>query len=134
MSKTITFVTGVSVEERPPMCYRMTELFFGPEGDGRSEDQRAEREAQAKHYCTICPYRWPCLERVAIIEFRHAANGVYGVVGGMSEGERKKFYEHMAKEGYDEVPIGRELFATVSAFYRAEIKRKLDNAKKSVRA
>ena len=108
-----------------PACQRQTELFYGPDGDGRKDDEREDREAKAKACCTICPYRWRCLERTSLIEYRHAANGVFGVAGGMGEGERKRFYEHMRDEGYETLPEGPELLASVVSFYRSDISRKL---------
>lgn len=104
---------------------RMTELFYGPDGDGRKDEERDYRESQAKTYCTGCEYRWPCLERTALIEYRHAANGVFGVAGGMGEGERKRFYGNMMEEGYETLPEGAELVASVRSFYKIELSRKL---------
>lgn len=103
----------------------MPELFFGPDVDGRRDKDRDAREAKAKSYCSPCEYRWRCLERTSVLEFKHAANGVFGVSGCMAEGERQRFYQHLSTEGYDEVPEGSEFAASVSAFYRAEIFRKL---------
>lgn len=110
----------------PPPCVKMTELFYGPDVDGRRDKERDEREARAKFVCTAqCPYRWDCLERTSLYEFGHAANGVFGVAGGMAEGERQRFYIHLRGEGYEQVPEATEFVASVSSFYRAEMFRKL---------
>jgi hypothetical protein len=114
-------VVGFRREPQPPMCYRMTELFFGPDVDGRTDKEREAREALAKHYCGTCPYRLRCIERTALHEYKHAANGVFGVAGGMAEGERKAFYRHLAAEGYDEVPEGQDLIACLRSFMRPRL-------------
>lgn len=117
-------IAVVPVRQAPP-CQNLHELFFGPDVDGRTDKERDEREAIAKGICTGCAYRWGCLEQTAIFEFTHAANGVFGVAGGMSEGERQRFYVHLRSEGYDDVPYGLEFVASITQFYRAEVKRKL---------
>ena len=107
-------------DSRPePACSGLTNLFFGPEDDGRMEEGREEREALAKSICSTCPYLLPCLERAMVHRFYH------GVFGGMGEGERREFRQHLNAEGYGprEVPEGDEFLASVLEFYRSRERR-----------
>lgn len=106
-------------------CTGMTDLFFGPPGDGRTEDDRAEREAKAKAICTVCPIRLACLERALVIESTQGVYGMYGVWGGMSVNERKEFRAHLREEGYREIPQGQELVASLKSFYKKQVRRKM---------
>jgi hypothetical protein len=103
-----------------PLCRGETELFFGPEEDGREEEGRADREDLCKQICWQCPLRMPCL-RWALVQKEQ-----YGVWGGQGEGERKAFRMHLVSEGYrpNEVPEELELFASEKQFRR-------DNARKA---
>lgn len=96
-----------------PKCLGETDLFFGPEEDGREEEGRADREDLCKQICWECPIRLKCLEWALVHKER------YGVWGGQGEGERKRFTQHLREEGYvDEVPSERELWASEWAFRR----------------
>jgi hypothetical protein len=107
--------------ERPPPCYHLTDLFYGPPGDGRSEKLREHREAQCRAICATCTHRIPCLERALVFQ------DSFGVWGGMSEGERKKFRRHLREEGYadGEIPKGSEFIASLRAYYNDYIERKM---------
>lgn len=95
-----------------PPCYGLTELFFSPEGDGRDESGRRDREARCKELCFTCQYRIPCLRRALVHGDR------FGVWGGMSEHELRMFRAHLVREGYyDEIPEGLEFLASLAAFY-----------------
>lgn len=97
-----------------PLCKDETELFYGPEEDGREEEGRSEREDLCKQICWKCPYRIRCLEESLV------NRELWGVWGGQGEGERKRFRQHLQAEGYTggEVPHGRELYAAERAFRR----------------
>jgi WhiB family redox-sensing transcriptional regulator len=98
-----------------PNCQGETDVFFGPEEDGREEVGRAAREDLCRMVCRTCLLRMRCLEEAMVIRDR------YGVWGGMGEGERQRFREHLDSEGYaGEVPHGLELVAAMRAFYRKE--------------
>lgn len=93
----------------------MTELFFGPEDDGRNEVQRQEREDECAEVCFTCPYRYMCLRKAVLY------NEKLGVWGGMGEGERRRFRAHLRREGYIfDVPDGVEFQAALSTFYTIE--------------
>lgn len=115
-------VTNESGRRLPP-CFGLVELFFGPGGDGRYEDDREEREQRAKAICFECEYRMSCLERALVLNMED------GVWGGMAEGERRKFRRHLQAEGYSirEVPEGDEFWASLNSFYR-EIERRRKEA------
>jgi len=102
-------------EVRPP-CWDQGTLFYGTEDDGRTEQDRDVREAEAKSLCHGCPFRMRCLERALVNRER------YGVWGGMGEAERARFRDHLIKEGYTnrDMPTGRELTAALRSFYKAE--------------
>lgn len=104
-----------------PPCFHLTDLFYGPEGDGRSELHRKEREAQCKSICATCVFRVPCLERALVYQDE------FGVWGGMSEGDRKSFRRHLREEGYNdgEVPKGAELISSLRAWTNCYIERKI---------
>jgi hypothetical protein len=108
-------------------CQRRTDQFFGPNDvDARTDGQRAAREAHCKALCSACPYRLPCLEMAMVWERAHSVKDIYGVWGGMGEGERKQFHAHLKAEGYNgEVPHGLEFLASVRAFYQNQTARKL---------
>ena len=124
-----------SQPKRLPPCHNKQSLFYGPplaeldeDGnwlwyDARSDPERAEREAVAKSICAQCEYRLTCLERALVWESRTGAE--YGVAGGMSEGERKRFVEHLIEEGYSDIPEGTELMAALRAFTKSEVRKKL---------
>lgn len=97
-------------------CSQLSELFYGPDVDGRTDPEREERERVAKAVCGTCPVRLPCLERALVW------GEPLGVWGGMGEGERRAFLRHLRREGYSkgEVPTGSELWAAVLSFYRHE--------------
>jgi hypothetical protein len=101
-------------DEQPPECKQHLDLFFAPVDDGRIEEGRVEREAAAATICFSCPYRIKCLDHALV------TREPYGVWGGMGEGERRKFVDHLRTEGYarHEVPPGLELIAALNAFYR----------------
>jgi hypothetical protein len=96
------------------LCKGETELFYGPEDDGRDEEGRAEREDLCKQICWSCPFRLRCLEEALVNQ------ELWGVWGGQGEGERKKFRSHLQAEGYTggEIPTGLELHAAEKAFRR----------------
>ena len=101
-------------------------MFYGPDVDARTEEDRAEREAHCKAICGACPMRLQCLEDTIVVEVKRGGKDFHGVAGGMGTGERKKFVKHLKEEGYDkEVPKGLEFIASLTAFYAAEISRKL---------
>lgn len=104
------------VDEWHPPCWQQGVLFYGPEDDGRTEQDRDVREAEARSLCTICPIRTRCLERALVHRER------YGVWGGMGEAERQRFREHLNSEGYsnNDMPHGPELIAAMRQFYLAE--------------
>lgn len=92
----------------------MTDLFYGPDIDGRTEKYRVARETKAKSICiTSCSCRLDCLENALVLDEQQ------GVWGGMSESERYKFREHLRREGYDSIPEGDEFWAALHSFYRA---------------
>lgn len=95
-------------------CHDNADLFYGSVDDGRTEPGRQDREDIASSLCFECPLRLKCLEG-ALVQGEE-----YGVWGGMGEGERRKFKEHLLSEGYqrNEIPTGAELAASVNAFYR----------------
>lgn len=104
-------------DDPKPPCWQQTDLFFGTEDDARSEFERDIREAEARSLCLSgCVYRWRCLERAVVHRER------YGVWGGMGEAERKRFQDHLKREGYNDrdMPHDGELIAAARAFYRAE--------------
>lgn len=103
----------VADETIRPHCNGNEDLFFAQEDDGRKEIGRTEREALCKKICAGCPFQMRCLERALV----HGE--MYGVWGGMGEGERRDFRQHLKNEGYDrEIPQDLELRASVNAFYR----------------
>jgi hypothetical protein len=89
------------------------DLFYSPVDDGRTEIGRDDREALAGIICAACPYRVQCLEQALV------TGEDFGVWGGLGEGERRRFKEHLIQEGYDrgEYPSGRELKSAVRTFY-----------------
>jgi len=91
------------------------ELFYSPVDDGRTEIGRDERESLAGIICTSCPYKLRCLEYALV------TGQDYGVWGGLGEGERRKFKEHLIAEGYDkgEYPAGRELKSSLVEYYES---------------
>jgi WhiB family transcriptional regulator, redox-sensing transcriptional regulator len=100
--------------EKPTPCVTNHDLFYSPDDDGRTEIGRVDRESLAGLMCvTDCPLYVPCLERALV------QRELYGVWGGMGEGERRKFTVHLREEGYDdgEIPTGRELVSSLRAFY-----------------
>lgn len=100
--------------ENPTPCVRNHDLFYSPDDDGRTEIGRVDREALAGLMClSECPLHLLCLERALV------QRELYGVWGGMGEGERRKFVTHLREEGYDdgEIPTGRELTSSLHAFY-----------------
>ena len=98
-----------------PECEGLTDLFYSPELDGRTEEGRSEREALCKDLCYQCGVRLPCLEKALVWKEDQ------GVWGGMGEGERRRFVAHLKREGYrDEVPTGLELEASLRQFYSQE--------------
>ena len=99
----------------------MTDLFYGPAGDGRSETDRELREAYCKGICATCIYRVPCLEKALVYQETH------GVWGGMGEGDRKSFRRWLREEGYKEgeVPKGDELIASLRAYTNDYMNRKM---------
>lgn len=100
----------------PVPCDGMTDVFFGPELDGRNEVGRKQRERFAKSVCFRCPVRIACLRKSV------ANDDPWGVWGGMAEGERRKFVIFLAEElGYGEVvPDGFEFRAAVRQFYEQQ--------------
>lgn len=101
---------------RPAPCTGLTELFYGPDVDGRKERYRVAREQKAKTICLECSCRLHCLENALVLGEEQ------GVWGGMGEAERHRFRRHLNAEGYSdgEVPEGLEFWAALTAFYRAE--------------
>lgn len=90
------------------------DVYYSPDDDGRTEVGRVERESLAGLICqTECPFVVECLERALV------TNEPYGVWGGMGEGERRKFRQHLLDEGYaqNEIPTGKELKSSMVAFY-----------------
>ena len=100
--------------DNPPPCRTDPELFYSPVEDGRVEVAREEREALAGMLCASCPKRLDCLEQSLV------AGEYYGVWGGLSEGDRRKFLTHLREEGYSrrEIPSGLELQAALNSWYR----------------
>jgi hypothetical protein len=104
----------IFAKDEPAPCHQDPDLFYSPEEDGRNEVGRVEREALAGMLCRQkCPRVTECLERALI------RREMYGVWGGMGEGERRQFRAHLLREGYkrNEVPTGRELRSSVVAYY-----------------
>lgn len=98
-------------------CRGLTDLFFGPSIDSRSEKYRAAREAHAKEICLDhCEIRLTCLEFAMVLHEEH------GVWGGMGESERHRFRTHLDGEGYTggAVPEGAEFWSALYHFYNAE--------------
>lgn len=96
-------------------CAGLTDLFFSPEDDGRTEAGRSEREDEAKDVCRTCPVRYDCLEHALVW---HEDMGVWGAMG---EGERRRFVQHLKDEGYEnQIPTGVELLASLNQFYIKE--------------
>lgn len=113
----------IADEGPKPVCHDNEDIFFGPDVDGRKEAGRHHREALAKSLCRACPYRLRCLERSLV----HAE--MYGVWGGMGEGERRAFALHLKEQGYeDEIPNGSELHAAIRQFYRDRIEAEEEEA------
>lgn len=113
----------IADEGPKPGCQGNEDIFFGPDVDGRKEVGRQQREELAKSICRSCPYRLRCLERSLV----HGE--MYGVWGGMGEGERREFAKHLKDEGYaNEVPHGQEMYAAVHAYYREHPERRADSA------
>jgi hypothetical protein len=101
-----------------PLCHDNEDIFFGPDEDGRKETGRTAREELAKAICRDCVFRLRCLERSLV----HSE--MYGVWGGMGEGERREFAAHLKAEGYvREIPSGREMYASVFSFYNKSKRR-----------
>jgi hypothetical protein len=93
-------------------CSALAHLFYGPDVDGRSEPDREQRELLCKALCGSCEYRFPCLRRAV-----HNRENL-GVQGGMGEGERRAFIQHLKAEGYEECPEDdEELYASTREFY-----------------
>lgn len=104
-----------------PLCRDETDLYFGPEEDGREEEGRADREDLCKQICWQCPLRLPCLQWALVHKEK------FGVWGGQGEGERKAFAAHLRDEGYvNEVPEGLELWASEWAFRRQQARKARD--------
>ena len=103
-------------DEWHPPCWEQGVLFYGPEDDGRTEQDRDVREAEARHLCMGCVVRLRCLERALVHKER------YGVWGGMGEAERHRFRAHLTAEGYNDndLPHGEELLAALRSFYKSE--------------
>jgi WhiB family transcriptional regulator, redox-sensing transcriptional regulator len=72
-------------------CLGLSELFYGPIDDGRKEKNRQVREAKCKILCFKCPLRTVCL-MTAMRERQF-----FGIWGGMSEGERKRFHSFLKR-------------------------------------
>jgi hypothetical protein len=99
--------------EKTPCVYE-PDLFYSPEEDGRTEIGRIEREALAGMICiTQCPLRVECLYRALV------TRQDYGVWGGMGEGERRDFRDHLISEGYSkrEIPELADLKSSMIQFY-----------------
>lgn len=95
-----------------PPCDKLTDLFFGPELDLRDEVGREEREELAKSMCLQeCEARFACLE-FALTD----KHGKIGVWGGMSQGERREFKIYLRRQGYRQLPRGKELRLAVNIF------------------
>jgi len=110
-----------SDETKLPACFGLTELFFGPNMDGRKERGRKEREQKAKLLCLeYCEHVMPCLERAMVLGEDE------GVWGGMTEAERRQFKEHMISEGYRQVPTGMEFWATLNSFWRSQERNRFE--------
>jgi Transcription factor WhiB len=84
----------VSPEQQPYPCADDYDLFYSPDDDGRTEEGRVDREALAGIVCNSCSVMLDCLH-VSL-----ERNEVWGVWGGMGEGERRKFRSHLLNEGY----------------------------------
>jgi hypothetical protein len=103
------------MEQEEPMlpCTLLMHLFYGPDIDGRSEPARDQREQLAKALCATCEQRVPCLRRAV----RNREN--LGVQGGMGEGERRAYLQHLKDEGYENCPEDDvELYASLREFYQ----------------
>lgn len=99
----------------------MTDLFFGPNVDGRKEQGRDDREKHARHVCLEhCEYVMRCLERAMVL------NEVEGVWGGMNEADRRRFATHLRDEGYEVVPSGMEFWAALNSFWRQRERREYE--------
>lgn len=60
-----------------------SDTFYHPEGErGRA---RANRERQAKEICATCPVLVECRNHAL------SAGEIYGIWGGMTEGERQRY-------------------------------------------
>mgnify|MGYP001086481216 CR=1 FL=1 len=98
-----------------PACYGLTELFFGPDDDGRTEIGRRQRELYCKSICFKCLYRVRCLYRCI------QRGEVWGVWGAMGEGERRKFVEYLSVLGYDEIPEEHYFRLALRSFYEYQV-------------
>lgn len=90
----------------------MTPLFYSPEVDGRQEKGRKSREERCKTICAACVHRIPCLAKSL------QRKEYYGVWGGLTEGERRAFQDHLEELGYDldDPPTGVFLLAALQSF------------------
>lgn len=68
---------------RKSSCKGLGKIFFAP-AQFESKDEKQEREGRAKAICSTCPVVKECRD------YAFAKNEKHGVLGGMSESERKK--------------------------------------------
>lgn len=87
---------------------------MSPQEDGRTEIGRIEREALAGILCQGCPLILQCLQTALVLR------EPFGVWGGLGEGDRREFVQHLVSEGYRrrEVPPIDELKHSLAEFYK----------------
>lgn len=117
------------IDSRKPACAGMTEVYFGPNVDGRKEQGREVREQHARHICLEhCELTMRCLERAMVVGEQE------GVWGGMSEADRRKFQSHLRSEGYDTIPSGMEFWAALNSYWRQRESAEFERHGRSVPA
>lgn len=103
--------------EQPPKqvelaCTGLVDLFYGDYVDTRDEPGREEREEICKDICAECVLQFSCLEWALI------NNEKFGVWGGFTPGERRRFRKFLWKQGYEDIPTNGELISELIVFER----------------
>lgn len=93
-----------------PICTGLSDIFYGDYVDTRDEPGREEREEIAKDICAECPLQFSCLA------FALINNEKWGVWGGFTPGERRRFRKFLWKLGYEDVPTNGELISELIVF------------------
>lgn len=110
-----------------PACKGATDLFYGPEVDLRDEprEEREKREEACREVCRTCDLQLACLQKAL------NQHEMFGVWGGFSPGERREIKVYLRRQGYKELPTGKELMANIEIYMGLPLRERRECKKQS---